>query len=150
MQRSSPRKDFSMTPVQIQRVQASFAKVLPIAEPAAAIFYARLFELAPEVRALFKGDMVEQGRKLMAMLRTVVSLLDKPDVLVPAAQRLAERHVEYGAKPAHYAVVGEALIDTLAKGLGNDFTPETREAWLAAYGLLSSVMIDAAAALPAP
>jgi len=138
-----------MTPVQIQLVQSSFAKVLPIAEPAAATFYARLFELAPPVRALFKGDMVEQGRKLMAMLRTVVNLLDKPDVLVPAAQRLAERHVGYGAQPAHYAVVGEALIDTLAKGLGDAFTPETRAAWLAAYGTLSSVMIAAAAALPA-
>jgi hemoglobin-like flavoprotein len=137
-----------MTPTQIQLVQSSFAKVLPIADTAAAIFYDRLFELAPQVRALFKGDMVEQGRKLMAMLRTVVNLLDKPDVLVPAAQRLAERHVGYGALPAHYAVVGEALIDTLAKGLGDAFTPETREAWLAAYGTLSSVMIAAAAALP--
>jgi nitric oxide dioxygenase len=138
-----------MTPEQIKLVQESFAKVVPISEVAADIFYTRLFELAPQVRALFKGDMVEQGRKLMAMLRTVVSLLDKPDVLVPAAQRLAERHVGYGAVPAHYAVVGQALIDTLAKGLGDAFTPETRAAWTAAYGLLSSVMIAAADALPA-
>jgi hemoglobin-like flavoprotein len=138
-----------MTPAQIQLVQTSFAKVVPISEQAADIFYARLFELAPPVRALFKGDMVEQGRKLMAMLKTVVNLLDKPDVLVPAAQRLAERHVGYGAQPAHYAIVGEALIDTLEKGLGPDFTAPTRAAWLAAYGLLSSVMIAAAEALPA-
>lgn len=138
-----------MTPRQIEQVQSSFAKVLPIAEQAAAIFYARLFELAPEVRALFKGDMTEQGRKLMGMLRTVVTTLDKPEVLVPVAQRLAERHVGYGAQPAHYAVVGAALIDTLAAGLGDDFTPETRTAWEAAYGTLSGVMIDAAARLPA-
>jgi hemoglobin-like flavoprotein len=138
-----------VTPAQIELVQVSFAKVVPISEQAAEIFYARLFELAPQVRALFKGDMVEQGRKLMAMLRTVVSLLDKPEVLVPAAQRLAERHVGYGAQPAHYAVVGEALIDTLAKGLGPEFTAPTRAAWLSAYGLLSSVMIAAAEALPA-
>jgi hemoglobin-like flavoprotein len=138
-----------MTPVQIQLVRTSFAAVLPIAEPAAAIFYARLFELAPAVRALFKGDMVEQGRKLMAMLRTVVNLLDQPEVLVPAAQRLAERHVGYGAQPGHYAVVGQALIDTLEKGLGDAFTAETRAAWLAAYSTLSSVMIEAAEALPA-
>ncbi|HWH85037.1 MAG TPA: globin family protein [Burkholderiaceae bacterium] len=137
-----------MTPVQIQLVRSSFAKVLPIAEPAAAIFYARLFELAPGVRGLFKGDMVEQGRKLMAMLAAVVNVLDQPDVLVPAAQRLAERHVGYGARPEHYAVVGEALIDTLAKGLGDAFTPPTREAWVAAYTALSTVMIAAAAAVP--
>ena len=138
-----------MTPEQIALVQSSFAKVVPISEAAAGIFYARLFELAPQVRALFKGDMAEQGRKLMAMLKTVVALLDKPDVLVPAAQRLAERHVGYGAQPAHYAVVGEALIDTLDKGLGAEFTPAVRASWLAAYGLLSSVMILAAESLPA-
>ena len=96
-----------MTPHQIELVQTSFAKVLPISEQAADIFYARLFELAPGVRALFKGDMVEQGRKLMAMLRSVVGTLNKLDVLVPVAQRLAERHVAYGAQPAHYAVVGQ-------------------------------------------
>jgi nitric oxide dioxygenase len=139
-----------MTPQEIALVQSSFAKVVPISEQAAAIFYARLFELAPEVRALFKGDMAEQGRKLMAMLRTVVSVLDRPEVLVPAAERLAERHVGYGAEPAHYAVVGAALLDTLAAGLGDDFTPEVRAAWTSAYGTLSQVMIAAAEALPNP
>ena len=139
-----------MTPHQIELVQTSFAKVLPISEQAAEIFYARLFELAPGVRALFKGDMVEQGRKLMAMLRSVVGTLNKLDVLVPVAQRLAERHVAYGAQPAHYAVVGQALIDTLDKGLGAEFTPETRAAWETAYGTLSAVMIAAADKLPSP
>ncbi|MDB5826738.1 MAG: hemoglobin-like flavoprotein [Variovorax sp.] len=139
-----------MTPRQIELVQTSFAKVLPISEQAAEIFYARLFELAPGVRALFKGDMVEQGRKLMSMLRSVVGTLNKLDVLVPVAERLAERHVGYGAQPAHYAVVGQALIDTLDKGLGADFTPETRAAWETAYGTLSAVMIAAAAKLPSP
>jgi len=138
-----------MTPEQIALVRSSFDKVVPISEQAAAIFYARLFELAPQVRALFKGDMTEQGRKLMAMLRTVVTVLDKPDVLVPAAERLAERHVGYGAQPAHYSVVGQALIDTLQAGLGDAFTAETKAAWLAAYGTLSSVMIAAAGRVPA-
>jgi len=133
-----------MTPTEIALVRSSFDKVLPISEQAAEIFYARLFELAPQVRALFKGDMTEQGRKLMAMLRTVVTVLDKPDVLVPAAERLAERHVGYGALPAHYAVVGQALIDTLQAGLGDAFTVETKAAWETAYGTLSSVMIAAA------
>ena len=135
-----------MTPHEIELVRTSFAQVVPIAETAAGLFYDRLFELAPQVRALFKGDMAEQGRKLMAMLRTVTVVLDKPDVLVPAAQRLAERHVGYGAEPAHYAVVGQALLDTLAKGLGPAFTPEVKAAWTTAYTTLSSVMIDAASA----
>ncbi|RZL87580.1 MAG: hemin receptor [Variovorax sp.] len=138
-----------MTPHQIELVQSSFAKVVPISDQAAAIFYARLFELAPEVRALFKGDMVEQGRKLMTMLGSVTRLLTRLDELVPIAQRLAERHVAYGTQPAHYAVVGAALIDTLDKGLGAEFTPEVRQAWETAYATLSSVMITAAADLPA-
>jgi len=130
---------------QIALVQSSFAKVAPISEQAAALFYARLFELAPEVRALFKGDMVEQGRKLMLMLAMITSKLNQLDTLVPAAQGLARRHVAYGAQAAHYAVVGQALLDTLAKGLGDEFTPEVREAWTAAYATLSAVMIEAAA-----
>lgn len=135
-----------MTPQQIERVQQSFAKVVPIADTAAALFYARLFELAPSVRPLFKGDMPEQGRKLMAMLATVVNGLTRLDTIVPAAQKLAVRHVGYGALPEHYPVVGTALIDTLAQGLGDEFTPETRQAWIDAYALLSGVMIEAQAA----
>jgi hemoglobin-like flavoprotein len=134
-----------MTPDQIALVRSSFAKVLPIADTAAALFYARLFELAPEVRPLFKTDIGEQGGKLMSMLRTVVNALDQPDVLMPAAQQLARRHVGYGAQEAHYTVVGAALLDTLAQGLGEEFTPEVREAWAAVYGALAGVMIDAAA-----
>jgi nitric oxide dioxygenase len=100
------------------------------------------------VRALFKGDMKEQGRKLMAMLATVVNGLTRLDTVVPAAQQLAVRHVAYGARPEHYAVVGAALLDTLDKGLGADFTPAVREAWATAYGLLSGVMIEAQQAVP--
>src|SRR4051812_49953514 len=118
-----------MTPNQIQLVQSSFAKVAPIAEQAAALFYARLFELAPEVRTMFKGDMIEQGRKLIAMLSTVVSGLNRVENIVPVAQQLAVRHVGYGVQTVHYTVVGTALIDTLAKGLGDAFTPDTRLAW---------------------
>ena len=132
-----------MTPQQVALVQSSFRKVVPIAPQAAEIFYARLFELAPQVRPLFNGDMKEQGRKLMTMLATVVNGLHRLDMIVPAAQALARRHVAYGAEPAHYPVVGAALLDTLAQGLGEDFTPEVREAWTTAYGTLSGVMIEA-------
>ena len=136
-----------MTPEQITLVRTSFAAVQPIAEQAAAMFYARLFELAPQLRPMFKGDLTEQGRKLMAMLATVVNTLDQPDVLVPAARRLGERHVTYHVKAAHYALVGTALLDTLAAALGERFTPATREAWQTAYGGLSTLMIAAAANL---
>ena len=133
-----------MTPAQIDLVQSSFAKVVPIAEAAAGLFYGRLFEIAPEVKPLFGGDMKEQGRKLMTTLGVVVNNLKNPDVIVPAAKALAVKHVGYGVTAEHYAPVGAALVWTLEQGLGNDFTPETRDAWIAAYTLLSGVMIDEA------
>ena len=133
-----------MTPNDIDLVQGSFAQVVPIKETAAELFYARLFEIAPEVKPLFKGDMTEQGDKLMATLGAVVNGLRDLPKIVPVAEALAVRHVDYGVEAAHYAHVGAALLDTLEKGLGDAFTPEVRSAWETAYGTLSSVMIAAA------
>lgn len=133
-----------MTPDQVDLVQASFAKVAPIAPQAAALFYGRLFEIAPEVKPLFKGDISEQGKKLMGTLAVVVNGLKDLDAIVPAAQTLARRHVAYGVTAAHYAPVGAALIWTLEQGLGEGFTPEVKAAWVEAYTLLSGVMIASA------
>jgi hemoglobin-like flavoprotein len=130
-----------MTPDQIDLVQTSFAKVAPSADTAAGLFYGRLFEIAPETRPLFRGDMSEQGRKLMTTLGVVVNGLKNLDAILPAAKTLAVKHVGYGVTAAHYTSVGEALIWTLEKGLGPAFTTQTKEAWVAAYGALSSVMI---------
>jgi hemoglobin-like flavoprotein len=135
------RTEARMTPDQIKLVQDSFAKVAPISEQAAVLFYDRLFEIAPSVKALFPADMTEQRKKLMATLAVVVSgLSDLPSVL-PAASALAKRHVDYGAKPEHYPVVGSALLWTLEKGLGDAWTPELAAAWTAAYATLSGYMI---------
>lgn len=133
-----------MTPQQIDLVQSSFAKVVPIADAAAALFYARLFEIAPRVKPLFRSDMTEQGRKLMTTLAVVVNGLKNLDAIVPAAQALAIKHVGYGVKAADYAPVGEALLWTLEKGLGADYTAEVAAAWTTAYRTLSGVMIAAA------
>ena len=130
-----------MTPDQIDLVQSSFAKVAGIADVAADLFYARLFEIAPEVKPLFRNDMREQGRKLMMTLGVVVGGLKNLEAIAPAAKALAVKHVGYGVKAGHYRPVGEALIWTLEKGLGEDFSPKVKDAWIAAYGLLSGVMI---------
>jgi hemoglobin-like flavoprotein len=130
-----------MTSDQIDLVQSSFAKVVPIADVAAELFYGRLFEIAPEVKPLFRNDMREQGRKLMTTLGVVVGSLKNLDAILPAAKALAVKHVSYGVAAAHYEPVGAALIWTLEKGLGEDFTPETRSAWISTYGALSGVMI---------
>ena len=133
-----------MTPQQIKLIQDSFAKVAPISEQAAALFYGRLFEIAPEVKPLFRGDMTEQGRKLMATLAVVVNGLANLDSILPAASELAKRHVGYGVEPGHYLPVGEALLWTLERGLDGGWTPELAAAWTAAYATLSHFMIGEA------
>ena len=129
-----------MTPKQIRIVQASFAQVAPIADVAADLFYARLFELDPQLRLLFKSDMKRQGAMLMSMLASAVRSLENPEPLVPVLKSLGRRHVTYGVSDAHYATVGQALLDTLAHAMGPAFDDETRAAWASAYDLLSSVM----------
>jgi nitric oxide dioxygenase len=133
-----------MTPDQVKLVQDSFAKVAPISDRAAILFYDRLFEIAPQVKAMFPADMTEQRRKLMAMLAAVVNGLANLESILPAASALATRHVSYGARKEHYPVVGAALLWTLEKGLGEAWTPEVAEAWTAAYGTLSGYMISEA------
>jgi hemoglobin-like flavoprotein len=137
-----------MNPSQIQLVQESFAKVAPISEQAAVIFYDRLFEVAPAVRSMFPDDMKDQRKKLMATLAVVVNGLSNLESILPAASALATRHVSYGAKAEHYPVVGGALLWTLEKGLGEAWTPDVASAWTAAYGTLSGYMISEAYGKP--
>jgi hemoglobin-like flavoprotein len=138
-----------MTPEQIMLVQTSFAQVLPIADTAAALFYQRLFELDPALRPMFHGDIQEQGRKLMAMLKLAVNGLTRLDELVPAVQNLGRRHVGYGVRDEHYDTVAAALIWTLRQGLGAAFTPAVEAAWVSAYTLLAGTMKAAASEAPA-
>lgn len=133
-----------MTPHQKRLVQMTFAKVAPIADAAAAMFYKRLFELDPNLRPLFKTDITDQGRKLMQMIGVAVNGLDHLDELVPAVRQLGMRHAGYGVMDQHYDTVAAALLWTLERGLGPDFTPEVQDAWVAVYGVLASTMKDAA------
>ncbi len=134
-----------MTPEQVTLVQESFKKVLPIAPQAADLFYGRLFEIAPQVRPLFPTDLTEQKKKLMQMIATAVNNLHQVETIVPAVQDLGRRHVNYGVTADHYKPVGEALIWTLEKGLGDAFTPDVKAAWVTTYTTLQSVMTAAAA-----
>jgi hemoglobin-like flavoprotein len=134
-----------MTPEQIALVQSTYEKVHPIREVAAKMFYKRLFETAPQARPLFKGDMEQQGRMLMQALGFSVRGLDRPETILSAVQELGVRHLDYCSIEEGYEVVGAALLWTLEQGLGEDFTPEVKEAWTEAYSLLSSIMKDAAA-----
>lgn len=125
---------------QVALVQSSFEHVRPIAETAAEIFYSQLFTMDPALRPMFKGDMATQGRMLMSVLNSAVAGLSDLDALAPVLRNLGARHVNYGVQDEHYVTVGAALLTTLSAGLGDKFTPDVREAWTAAYGLLADVM----------
>jgi len=130
-----------MTARQVALVRESFAKIIPMREQAAALFYNRLFAIDPSTRPLFRGDMTSQGAKLMAAIAAVVKSLDRIDTVLDDLRTLARRHHEYGVREEHYTSVGAALLWTLEQGLGVDFTPDVQRAWARAYDLLSEAMI---------
>jgi hemoglobin-like flavoprotein len=130
-----------MTERQILLVKNSWSYIIVNSEEAGQLFYERLFEVAPGVKHLFKGDHKEQARKLMNMVTMIVIKIQKLDDMMNEIKLLAQRHGKYGAEPAHYAVVGECLLWTLEKGLGDKWNAETAEAWAEIYGILSNAMI---------
>lgn len=136
----------TLTEQQKQSVQMSFREISPIADEVSLKFYDRLFDASPSIRSLFPDDLTEQRRKLMYTLTLVVANLKNLDEIVPTIEALGRRHAGYGAEPAHYDVVGEALLHALAHGLGPAFTDEVKQAWIAAYGMIQTTMLKAAEA----
>lgn len=133
-----------MNQTQVQLVQQSFAKVAPIAEKAAELFYGRLFEIAPQVKPMFKStDMAEQGKKLMQTIGLAVNGLSNLEAIVPVVQQLGVKHIDYGVKEEHFPIVADALLWTLEQGLGDDWNEEVKEAWVTAYTILATTMIEA-------
>jgi hemoglobin-like flavoprotein len=133
-----------MTPQEVNLIKSSFTRIAPIADQAAAIFYARLFELDPSIRAMFHGDMAAQGKKLMQALGMCVASLDRMETILPGIRAMGARHAGYRVRDDHYETVGEALLWTLGKGLGPDFTAEMQAAWAKVYWLLAETMKSAA------
>ena len=133
-----------MTPEQKVLVQTSFAKVVKLPTLPASLFYTRLFEMDPGLRVMFKGDMTEQGRKLMKALTLTVSSLDRLAELTPIIQMMGARHATYGVQDYHYDTVAGALLWTLEQGLGAEFTVEVRMAWVKVYTCLAAIMQEAA------
>jgi hemoglobin-like flavoprotein len=128
---------------QLDLVKTTWQQVIPIADTAADIFYSKLFELDASLRAMFPSDLTEQKKKLIQTLTLVISSVDNLPAVLPAVQALGRKHVGYGVRPSHYQIVGEALLATLAAGLGAAFTPDAKAAWTAVYGVLSNAMIQA-------
>ena len=133
-----------MTNEQNHLIRQTFDLVAPMADSMAEVFYRRLFELDPSLRAMFPPVLVEQGRKLMQMLGAAIGMLDRPQQLIPVLESLGKRHAGYGVRDEHYDTVGEALLWTLERGLGPVFTPDVKAAWAALYGVVATTMKNAA------
>ncbi|MEJ2360955.1 MAG: globin family protein [Gammaproteobacteria bacterium] len=133
-----------MKPEHVIHVKNTWALILPVADKAAKLLYDKVFELEPPLQPLFSGDMTVQGRKLMNMIDTVVNSLDRHKAMVPSLQQLGERHAGYGVKDNDYDILGAALLWTLETCLGENFTPEVKEAWTITYNELARAMKTAA------
>lgn len=133
------------TAEQTLLLRKSFALVERQTHVAALIFYQRLFELAPGLRALFKSDIESQSTKLIEMLSVTLGLLEKPEELTATLEHLGASHVGYGVETAHYDIAGEALMTMLERVLGGQFTGETRRAWVELYQGISEAMLRGAA-----
>jgi len=133
-----------VTPEQIKIIKLTFSQAVTNKDAVGRMFYDRLFAVAPEARALFKGDIDDQSRKLMDTLALAVGMLRDMPTLIPTLETLAVRHVAYGVKDEHYDLVGQVLLWTLEQGLGPAFTSDAKAAWTALYGTVAGVMRKAA------
>jgi len=135
--------DRVMTPYQILLIRQSFARLEFKGEKLGIAMYEHLFRLDPSLRPLFKGDIKEQGAKLMAMIATAVNGLDDLRPLLNDLRALGARHARYGATPKHYALVETALMRALGDTLGMSISSEAKDAWGQAYRILADVMMMA-------
>jgi methyl-accepting chemotaxis protein len=136
----------SLTPLQKHLIRRSFGVIAGRSDIVGQLFYARLFALDADLRELFKHDMNEQVNKLMRMIALCVSFLDDEKMFIVTVEELGARHVTYGVRDEHYAVVGEAMIWALSEGLGADYTRDVQAAWTALYDLMAQAAIRGAQA----
>jgi hemoglobin-like flavoprotein len=142
---------YHMDARRIVRVQDSFEKVAAIGPRAAEIFYEEFFALDPSLRAMFNDNMEVQQRKLLAALGFIARSLHAPEKFLSDVEKLAVRHVGYGVRLEQYNHFGNALLRTLKKTLGPEFTPELCDAWRDAFRMVTRCIKEAAyEGAPAP
>ena len=134
-----------MTDAEIRLVKQSW-RTLRAIDPGIVgdLFYSKLFMANPSLRNMFPKKMDEQYNKLMEMLSVIIARLDRMDELNDDIAAMARRHIQYGVRPAHYKLVGNALLWTLRQGLGQDWTLEVEQAWTKCYSNLADTMMRAA------
>lgn len=130
-----------LTRRQVADIRATFNALQPKVREASQIFYERLFEIAPELRGLFRSDIEGQGMRFMTALGAILDHIDDPEALNPHLRRLAQGHAAYGVRPENFRPMGEALIWTMRDVLGDDLGEAAEAAWEKAYDRLADEMI---------
>jgi nitric oxide dioxygenase len=131
--------------LKVKLLESSFEKIKPQANEFVNSFYENLFTASPEAKPLFANtSMADQKQKLLASLVLVVENLQTPDLLNDSLKGLGARHVKYGALPEHYPLVGAALLIAFEQYLKSEWTPEVKQAWVDAYGVITEIMLDGA------
>jgi hemoglobin-like flavoprotein len=133
-----------MTDLTILVVKNTWSYIVFQSEEVSLLFYTKLFELDPSLRPLFRGNLEEQGKKLMDMLTMIISRLQRLQDIETEVRALGHRHVSYGTRPEHYQTVGQALLWSLENALGDRWTEETSQAWAEAYNRMASTMLQGA------
>jgi hemoglobin-like flavoprotein len=141
----NPAPEMSLSIKQMRLVRESFESLREYETSVVLLFYGRLFEIAPETRALFKIDIHEQAKKLMDTLGTTVEALDRFDELLPVLAELGRKHATYGVQAYQYEKLRSALLWAMGQALGLEFDRETRAAWDQLIATISAVMLEAAA-----
>lgn len=130
--------------MDVLRLKDSFAKIAMHGDEVPLFFYSDLFIRHPETRDLFPISMKAQREHLIGALAQIVAQVDRLDDLSVFLQGLGRDHRRFGALAEHYDVVGESLLETVAHFAGDTWSPELAADWKDAYGLVASVMIEAA------
>lgn len=130
-----------VAPEQMQLIRDSLAAIRSTSSPLALLFYGRMFELDPSLRALFKIDLVAQSKKLTDTLSAVADSLDRFDEMRPRLRDLGRKHLEYGVRPGHYLILSEAMLWALRQALQQDFSDQTRAAWVAVLDEINREML---------
>ena len=137
----------TLTEEEIFLVQNSTKLMRKSIDEFANAFYRELFRSNPVVKSLFLTNIRDQARKFAQMFELLVVSLNDVEKIIPSLKALGRRHANYGINESHYGIVGGALVRTLDKSLGNDFTEEVKNAWIKTYGIVSMIMIDSAKGL---
>jgi len=131
----------TLTTAQIDLIRDSFHRLQSEAETSSELFYQHLFEIAPEIRPMFRSDMTGQGMRFMSTLALIVQNLDDPQALRPYLEKLAQGHAAYGVKHEHFRPMGQALVQTMREIVGENFPEGAGAAWEAAYDVLADEMV---------